>query len=321
MRIYTFAEIKDRISVNGRTKFYEDGAMLCSWSYSGFELSGDFNGEVSFSYELKNCTECCFHIVIDGDENGERLIRLNGQSGKCEIAKLSGKHTVELSKAGEAMTGTAFLKKLYIDGDIDEMPPKKSIFIETIGDSISAGQKLKGPDGLDNDGFFSYEAYLARKINAKLSIIAASGWGLSCGGRDYNSVIPKIYGKTAFFAGEEEKWDFENNRPDAVLMNLGTNDYIYESNGKQYELIQNANAFLDFLRTVYPTTKIYWLYGMMYKPLLSCLREIVISRNDENLMFLDMKPNLEGIGEHPIYTAHSGYADILSKILKRDFEL
>lgn len=118
--------------------------------------------------------------------------------------------------------------------------PQKKRRIEFIGDSITAGycNLCKGPgpfDSLDEsitggeaqETFaLSWPTVICEQLGAECSTLAWSGLGLiknCCGGETY---MPEIWTRTLATgdAGSSNQWDFSSWVPDALVVNLGTND-------------------------------------------------------------------------------------------------
>ncbi len=317
-----FSDIEESIIINGRCPFEENGDMLLSWSNSGVEIAGWFNGKVTVYYRTDD-EGVHLHTVADGDDGGERLVTLQKGEHSFVAANFNkaGYHTVAIYKADEGKDNKLWLKSAEFFGRLDEEPVEKTLSIEIIGDSISCGTALIGADGLADDAFFSYGARLARSIRARLSIVAVSGWGLNCGIRNFDNAVPKIYGETAHFAYPGKMWDFSSNPVDAVIVNLGTNDYTQYYDKDRTELLEAANAFFDKLRGYYPDAHIYFTYGMMSTVFLEDFINLAESRGDDNMEFVKVRPNTEGILSHPISRAHEEYAHIFENLMRKQYKL
>lgn len=317
-----FTDIKDKITVFGRSPIDEKG-LLTSWSNSGFEVSGYFSGTLKVYYSMIT-PGIHYHTTVDG--KGDNFITIADDMNYFVAARFDkpGYHTVSVYKSEEATTNYFYLTAIEYKGMLDDKPLPKTMNIEIIGDSISCGTGLNAPNGLTHDAFYSYGSILGRDLNANVSVVAVSGWGLSCGITDYNKVVPKIYDETAHFTEHTEKWDFENNKADVVIVNLGTNDYTKYANSDRTELYDNANAFFDKLRSYYPDAYILFTYGMMSRIFIDDFKKIVAERNDPKLEYFEVDADTSGWGSHPDYNAHAQYAKLFGiriNELTKAFEL
>ena len=117
------------------------------------------------------------------------------------------------------------------------MAPKRRI--EVIGDSISVGYGVDGVNPCTNtaaveDNPKTYGALAADALSADYSVIAWSGKGLTRNIADDGSpLMPEIY--TRYGANDaDNSYTFPAaSAPDAVVINLGTNDFNY-SNSRGY---------------------------------------------------------------------------------------
>ncbi|KAH7143430.1 SGNH hydrolase-type esterase domain-containing protein [Dactylonectria macrodidyma] len=172
-------------------------------------------------------------LIIDG---GEPILISNVNGTSISTPELSkGTHTVELRKRSESSMGTFRITDVATDGTLlsSKVPKRK---IEIIGDSITVGYGLDGvlpcidSAVLQNNGK-TYGAVAARALNADYSVVAWSGKGLI---RNYASTppdpmppMPVLY--TRYGANDANgSFTFPKSWiPDAVVINLGTNDFSY----------------------------------------------------------------------------------------------
>jgi lysophospholipase L1-like esterase len=204
----------------------------------------------------------------------------------------------------------------FVDGTVKGAPAASGRLIEVIGDSISAGYGNLGmwnhSSGTGSCSFTldteaAYQAYpwvLARTLDAEVSIIAHSGWGMV---RDYNGtdagVMPSIYANTL---GTETSptWGFAR-KPDAVLIDLGTNDSAAGDPGTPFETAYTA--FLKTVRGHYPGAWIFLTIGPMTSdPLLTTMRAhlaaVVTAAADAKVTTIDMATQdstVTGCDYHP----------------------
>ena len=126
--------------------------------------------------------------------------------------------------------------------------------------------------------------------------------------------------------GALEDYDFEAWQPDAVIINLGTNDAMAIQSaaelGQEWagtrdieevkEILTTAiRDFLKVVRTCNPTAQIIWGYGMLGDSFLPVIREAVESyatdTADSRIHFLhlpDTTPDTVGSRLHPGVKAH-----------------
>ena len=208
-----------------------------------------------------------------------------------------------------------------------------------------------------------------RALNAECRVISQGGWGVFSGwDNDRRHAIPLVYDKICGLAsdstlgirsqapdgisgdryGAGKPYDFSSWIPDAVIINLGTNDRegfnqppftdpdtgeVYKLNvnpdgspaDEDIELIINAAVcFLKKVRKNSPSSHIVWLYGMLgYDlglPLAEALNRYKAETGDNNIAFI-MLPGINdktvGARSHPGYEAHRITAGIIIDHLKK----
>lgn len=158
--------------------------------------------------------------------------------------------------------------------------------IEFIGDSITCGYGVD--ETLAEDHFFStrtedvtkaYAYKTAQLLDADYSMFACSGYGIISGYtgdpdvRTGNELIPPYYEYQCFSkddfgeAGEPQKipWDFNEYQPEAVVINLGTNDFSFcqDTEWKREEFGQKYGEFLQVVRKNNPQAHIFCVLGLM----------------------------------------------------------
>lgn len=138
--------------------------------------------------------------------------------------------------------------------EISQSPERK---IEFIGDSITAGFcnlcdsscDIKTGAGLESH-FASWPAIISRSLNAEFHTIAWSGYGLlnnCCGGTTH---MPEVYQRTLSSDPSSPSWNFSRWIPDAVVVNLGTNDF----GSGRYDEKSFVAAYVDLATNI---TKVY----------------------------------------------------------------
>jgi lysophospholipase L1-like esterase len=211
-----------------------------------------------------------FKAVVDGAP--QPTFNANNAQTMYPLASglAAGVHTVEVYRQTEGAQGESRLMGLTVgDGALMDPPAGPARLIEVIGDSISAGYGNLGTL-MDTDCFRTeshwdtYEAVAARALGAEVSTVAASGRGVARNyGGDTGGTLPMIY-ERALTNAASPLWDFHV-EPQAVVINLGTNDI---SNGKGDPGTAFRDTYVALLQTIrakYPTTFIVCIIA----PLLS----------------------------------------------------
>jgi hypothetical protein len=322
----------------GRVDTSNPAAVKFAWSGTGFVavVSGT---KISVALQTEGSTSTAFfQPVIDGVVG----TRFQVQTGVAQTVVLgsgltAGDHTVELYRESEGMYGDSVFSG-FVDGTLKGAPRASGRLIEIVGDSISAGYGNLGSEvhpPWDNTCTFSldtesaYQAYgmvIGRALNAEVSIIARSGWGMY---RDLSGstagVLSSVYENTLGTLNAP-KWDFKR-QADAVVVNLGTNDTGETDGGRGDPGIPYEDAYVAFVRTVrgvYPAAWVFLTIGPMTSdPLLTQLRTHianVVSRvGDPKVSAVTMAPQdstMTGCDYHPNVAEDRIMADVLSTEIK-----
>jgi lysophospholipase L1-like esterase len=252
----------------GRADISDPNQPRFSWSGTGFIAR--FSG-TGLTARLNNSGPFIFKPVVDGTPRATFTSTSGTASYDLANGLTAGTHTVELYRQTEAGQGNSQLVSLTVAGGGSLMPPPTGPgrLIEVVGDSISAGYgtlgTLNDADCFPTESHWdTYEAIAARAVGAEVSTIAASGHGMYRNyGGDMTDTLPKIYAR-ALMNDAASAWSFAI-QPQAVVINLGTNDI---SNGKGDPGMPFRDAYLAFVQMVrakYPNAFIICLIG----PLLS----------------------------------------------------
>jgi lysophospholipase L1-like esterase len=254
------------VRTEGRFDRSDSDALTFAWSGSviAARFKGRSAGVVLEDAEGKNQ----FAVVVDGQLRKDKLVTKRGEHAYFLAGGLSPEeHEVVLHRLTEAMLGeTKFLGfRFGKAGKLAPRPQASSRRIEVIGDSISAAYGNEGPDkscGFSPDTenhYLSYEAITARKLGAELVTIAWSGKGVFSNRGSEVDPMPVLWRRTLPDRADS-RWDFTAYQPDAVLVNLGTNDFAPEVK----DISPFAPAYLAFIREVrghYPKATIFCALG------------------------------------------------------------
>ena len=239
----------------------------------------------------------------------------------------AGEHTIELVKATEPYQGSMVFGGLELPAGATLLKPAPvTRRIEFLGDSITCGY---GNEDTNRNNHFkpetsnaalTYGVFTARQLKADWTCVAISGIWLSQ--PKSGEPLPKIYPRLTLSA--QSTWDFTRNVPDAVVINLGTND----SGGKPFDAEKYQAAWAPFvadIRKNYPKAHIFCTIGPMgqSKQMQDLITQAVADINkagdtrvyDVKLPRQDEK--IDGIGAdwHPTVKCHQRVADVLAPLI------
>lgn len=319
------------IRYGGRFDMRDKAAPRCIWPACMITLK--FTGTdiaVKFTDDGHNF----WQAEIDGKPGAKIGLQAGTRSYPVASGLPQGEHIVTLTKATESIVGgTRFLGfELNAGAGVAALPPV-SRRLEVVGDSISCGYGVEaaGPNEhftpKTENAWEAYGAIAARTLGADYSCIAWSGrkmWP--------DDTIPEIYDRT--LADDPSlKWDFTAWTPDAVVINLGTNDFGM-ARPEEGPWIEAYRKFIARVRKNYPKAAIYCATGPMLgdgapmKPrstLLGYVQKIVAAENaagDANVRALDFgqqsASNGFGASGHPSRKTQEIMASQLVETLRRD---
>lgn len=363
MNTYIPGTEKD-IRILGRVGGKEEPAFF--WTGSGIEFTVD-GSELSIEfitdYEIY---EQWIRVEIDGFSmirtalpKGRSTLTIYRNMNPDNVRKIRVVKEVQPMMADKS--GLLIVSEIHSDGKLRKLQPKK-YKLEFIGDSITSGEGLAGAYGVWewNSAVFStkghYVLTTADNLGADYRIISQSGWGVcSSWDNDPRRTLPRYYeqvcgllsGRGQLEAGAGEKYGFDAWQPDAVMVNLGTNDasafqnnaWVDENTGESFKQKLNADGsfeekslerfetavynFLVLIRKNNPKAHIVWLYGMigrvMEPYILETLERYKMDYNDENAAYLqlpDLKTEWMGANNHPGVPSHGAAADVITEYLR-----
>jgi lysophospholipase L1-like esterase len=235
-------------------------------------LPGDEIDRNSFDGSISNRETWPYAAVfVDGKEEPEQYFEIRGTAKQYIIFSCNSEetHTITIRKMTENPKGKLSISRFYTDGIIEKIEEgTKKLSIEFIGDSITCGfgnlscEKDRLFYSADENGWLSHAAVAARKLEAEFSIISYSGISITKGIGNmewYCSSMPELYPYTDRLIEEHygkqasyEEWDFNQSKPDVIVLNLGTNDAtVIDFNGDNIRGIQKFEEdYYQFLRMI-----------------------------------------------------------------------
>jgi lysophospholipase L1-like esterase len=317
----------------GRVDASRPEAVRFAWSGAG--LTAVVGGaKVSAAIRTENTAMAVFfQPVIDG-RPGPRFAVPPGPTRTVVLGEglAPGDHRVELYRETEGAHGVSVFEG-FVEGSVRRAPPSPGRFIEIIGDSISAGYGNLGSEvhppwksqcsysPETESVYMAYGSILARALQADVSTIARSGWGMV---RDFHgekaNVLPDMYDNT-LGAVATPPWEFRQ-QPDLVLIDLGSNDSAQGDPGPPFE-----EAYIRFLHRVrghYPSAWIFLVIGPVgagptLAPMREHLRRIATAMADPKVTTVDVPPQdmaRTGCDFHPDVAEDEAMAALLARSIR-----
>ncbi|MEO6598847.1 MAG: SGNH/GDSL hydrolase family protein [Polyangiaceae bacterium] len=304
-------------------------ATGAKFAWSGTGAIVRFTGSVA-SVELGGGQE--YTVVVDGTVQ-PTLIATEGLNTLAQGLS-PGEHTVELYRRTEASQGESEIRGFDFGGGQLLAPRPVLRRLEFIGDSITCGYGNEGANAScgftpqTENHYLSYAAITARNLQAELSTVAWSGKGVVCNyGDDASSCIdplPTFYDRI-LPTRVDSIWDFARFQPDAVVINLGTNDLSTNSDPDQSTFETGYKSLLVRVRHAYPNARILCTNG----PLLSgtdlsnvrrYIGDVVAELADPNISTFEIatQDGSDGFGcdSHPSLERHKKMATVVTAALK-----
>ena len=238
----------------------------------------------------------------------------------------------------------------------------RPVKLEFIGDSITSGEGTYGAKGdypwitMFMSSSKHYATMIAEELNADIRLISQGGWGVLCGwDNDPRHALPSRYESICGLAdgeyneklGAKKPNPFDQWQPDAVIVNLGTNDcsafeqpgFTVPETGEVFKQRKNEDgsfnaediarfekAVVDFLYVIRrnnPNAHIIWTYGMLgYNlslPIAHAINTYRTESGDTKAYFLQAPNTTEettGSRFHPGVKSHERAAKVLAEYLK-----
>lgn len=233
--------------------------------------------------------------------------------------------------------------------------------LEFIGDSITSGEGTYGAEE-DMDWLpmymsasHDYARMVSDSLNAEYRLISQGGWGVLCGWDNdprhnlpsrYEKICGLVSGEINEKLGAGKPYDFQSWIPDAIIVNLGTNDasafdqpeWIDPVTGQTFGLHREPDGtyrqadimlfkqavidFLTMLRRNNPSSHIVWAYGMLGYDLTLAITDAMNTyqkaAGDTNITFLQLPNTTEltvGSRMHPGENSHARAAQIIIEYL------
>lgn len=363
LKTYTLKEIP-HYKVHGRTDNSQYPLPLF-WNGSGIEVNT--NGtELWIDIDVDFDT---FEPWVGTDIDGafmSRQMLMPGSYSLCLFRNMTMdavknvRFYRELQAMSEDNNCHILVRGFRTDGEFFPVSDKR-FKLEFIGDSITSGEGTYGPEGdqpwisMFMSSSRNYATMTAKALDADFRLISQGGWGVLCGwDNNPHHNIPSRYEKICGLGlgecneklGAQKPNPFHEWKPDAIVVNLGTNDCsafnqpMWEdpATGESFKQRLNPDGsfvaedaarfekavvdFLYMLRRNNPTSSIVWVYGMLgydlSLPITNAINTFRKESGDIKTFFLQLPNTTEetvGCRFHPGVKSHERAAKVLTEYL------
>lgn len=208
-------------STSGQAKF--------TWPGSAIEFR--FEGTKA-SIAIESPSPVRFELNVDG-KSKDLWTKAGTHTYSLSDSLANGSHSIRLTRVNESTAGvTSFVSDPQTDGKLlTPVAAQKRLLV--IGDSITAGYGVEGASAschytLDTSNQqLTYAALAANALGADLHAIAWSGIGAWRSYGEKTPTNPTILTRypRALADDAASQWNNAQYTPDAILINIGTNDY------------------------------------------------------------------------------------------------
>lgn len=332
------------ISYMGRVKIQNDTAQ---YNWPGVAVSARFTG-TKLGIGIKGGDRDYFNVYID--DRPAAVLHTPTDTVWYFPEKLGkGTHTLRLVKRTEGDMGMAVFSGFHIgkkEALLMPAPPSERRLL-FLGNSITCGYGTEGKDRTERfkpeteNCEKSYATILARAFDAQYQLIAHSGLGMvrNYGDKDSLSVNLKPMPPRLHYLFDNDSTRIAvpaDYMPDAVVINLGTNDFSTRPHPDETSFTRAGEDLVAKIKDHYPKAKIFCITGpMINEPCFTYTKKIVESMraklNSSEVVFVGVPGNLLnestdlGSDSHPSYQGQIKMArfilPVMSTVLNWDYPL
>ena len=317
----------------GRFDFSNPKKVKFDWP--GVYISANFEGTTCAVRLNDHKNE--YAVVID--QSAPKLLTTDTSSIYQVASGLTDSipHTIKIVKRTEAFVGVGEFDGLILDKGKKLLPPNKKSGrrIEFIGNSITCAYGVEGDSAnchfspQTENANMSYAAIVSRALNADYSLVAYSGRGVVRNYGDVNKTskdpMPALYDRICF-NDSNSKWNFSKWIPQAVVINLGTNDFSTKPFPDK-DVFQNAYfQLINRVRGLYPGVMIFCICGpMIGEPCMSYVKEVVTNEQKnkrvKDVFFIPIDRSVMEQGDwgcdwHPSITGMMKMTDAIIPVIR-----
>jgi len=212
----------------GRAQIGADGSAR--FAYPGVSFYLRFKGTRLSVQAQAATTQSFVDVIVDGKT---RKVQLTAGPQTLVLAEglAPGEHEAELVNRSETWQGNVTLRSFDTDGAWLEPPALPARKLLLLGDSITCGAAIDRVHGQKADASWanpraSYGMLMAKALNAQVQLVCYGGRGLVRTWENKTDELNLIdyYPLTIADQAHPVQWDQRDYRPDAILVEIGTND-------------------------------------------------------------------------------------------------
>lgn len=281
----TASDYSEYVNTYGRIFYSSDlGGVTFINSASGFEVRFRGTELVAEVQTLSGGTKYpngMFSVFVDGEtDSNARILKTEASGGlRDKITIVSGlnegEHTVKVLKRTPSNRVRLIVSEISTDGELLTAPAKPSVDIEFYGDSITCGEgvlrEYKDENGNlidDNSSYYtqetqnvfqSYAGECAKNLGAAFRVFGRGGIALKYRKAGDPYTVSNNYESVAVdLPASDYPYDYNSYRPSAVVIYLGTNDYLrsgsqegaVDDDGNRYSSGGLTVAVVNFVKDV-----------------------------------------------------------------------
>ena len=337
----------ENVKLLGRT--YKSGEKLwlglsgtgAEFEFTGKKLSVTMSGNDTDEDSLSR-------VGIYVDDELVKDVMLTSKSTAVDIEGKTDKSVnVKIIKLSEAQNSCCSIDNITVMEGTIVPTAEKAHKIEFIGDSMTCGYGVEDSDLTHNFSTASencckaFGVKTAKLLDADYSLVCYSGYGIvsgysADGSKNTDDLVANYYEKYCYTAADgfdgikPQTIAYDHGfQPDAIVINLGTNDSTYTGTDPQ-RLGEYTEKYVEFLKTVRsknPKARIFCTLGIMGNTLYNAMNDAVqrytMLTGDKNITSFELPVQdqmLDGIvvQGHPSEKTHSKDADIIAQKIKTD---